>query len=437
MPLLAELAARAPDVGRPFLLGRGGTLSLRDVLQTAEADFSALRPGDVVALVGGFDPLSIATLLRLLDAGMIVAPLTPDTASQHEQFLRTAQADALISQGRVQRIRETRADNEILNQLRESGEAGLILFTSGTTGAPKAIAHGADKFLARYRTPRKAQRTLTFLRFDHIGGINTLLHILFNGGEAVMPSAFNPEALWRDVHDFSVELLPASPTFLRLLLLGGFVEKIPPSLKLVTYGTERMDQGTLDALCAALPEVDFRQTYGMSELGILRVKSRARDSLWMQVGGEGVETRIRDGCLEIRAANRMLGYLDAPCPFDGEGWHKTLDMAESDGPWLRISGRLGDLVNVGGLKVMPAEVEQAALSLPGVLFARAFGAANPLTGQHVELVCRMVSKPAGPDKEREIAGRLLNALKDMLPPYAVPRRIRLEELAPSHRMKLQ
>jgi acyl-coenzyme A synthetase/AMP-(fatty) acid ligase len=368
---------------------------------------------------------------------MIVAPLTPDTAPQHEQFFRAAHVDAVISGDGLRRPGGRRAACGPLDGLRESGEAGLILFTSGTTGAPKAILHGAKKFLDRYRTPGKTLRTLAFLRFDHIGGINTLLYTLFNGGETVMPASLAPEAAWQDIRDFSVELLPASPTFLRLSLLGGFAEQAPPSLRLVTYGTERMDQGTLEALCAALPEVDFRQTYGMSELGILRVKSRARDSLWMRVGGEDAQTRLRDGCLEIRAENRMIGYLNAPCPFDGQGWYKTLDLAESDGPWLRISGRRGDLINVGGLKVMPAEVERAALSLPGVLLAKATGAANPVTGQHVELVCRLTDAPAGPDKEREAARRLEKALKGMLPPHAVPRRIRLNGPAVSHRMKLQ
>ena len=64
-----------------------------------------------------------------------------------------------------------------------------------------------------------------------------------------------------------------------------------------------MDQPTLDELCKLLPQVDFRQTFGMSELGILRVKSEARDSLFMKIGGEGVETRVVNNVLQIRSAN--------------------------------------------------------------------------------------------------------------------------------------
>ena len=62
-------------------------------------------------------------------------------------------------------------------------------------------------------------------------------------------------------------------------------EKVPKYLKIITYGTERMDQPTLDALCEQLPKIDFRQTYGMTELGVVRVKSKARNSLFMKIGG--------------------------------------------------------------------------------------------------------------------------------------------------------
>ena len=62
--------------------------------------------------------------------------------------------------------------------------------------------------------------------------------------------------------------------------------------RIITYGTERMDQPTLDGLCELLPNIEFRQTFGMSELGIVRVKSESSNSLFMKIGGEGVETKV-------------------------------------------------------------------------------------------------------------------------------------------------
>ena len=124
-----------------------------------------------------------------------------------------------------------------------------------------------------------------------------------------------------------------------LSLYPAIEEKLGNSIKIISYGTERMDQPTLNRLADQFPNVDFRQTYGMSELGILRIKSKARDSLYMSVSGEGVETKIVDNILHIRAENRMLGYLNAPSPFDDEGWYCTKDIVESDEEgFLTITG---------------------------------------------------------------------------------------------------
>jgi long-chain acyl-CoA synthetase len=150
----------------------------------------------------------------------------------------------------------------------------------------------------------------------------------------------------------AVEVLPTTPTFLRMMLMSGLIPAhVPASLKIITYGTERMDQPTLDALCAALPEVDFRQTFGMSELGIVRVKSEARNSLFMQIGGEGVKTRVVDGVLEIYSETRMLGYLNAPNPFDNDGWYNTKDQVVTRNGFYKVTGRSSDLINVGRLEV--------------------------------------------------------------------------------------
>ena len=117
--------------------------------------------------------------------------------------------------------------------------------------------------------------------------------------------------------------MPTTPTFLRMLSLYPDIKKNSNSLKIISYGTERMDQPTLDRLCQQFPEIDFRQTYGMSELGILRIKSLARNSLFMKVGGEGIQTKIVENILYIKSKNKMVGYLNSESPFDNEGWYCT------------------------------------------------------------------------------------------------------------------
>ena len=146
-----------------------------------------------------------------------------------------------------------------------------------------------------------------------------------------------------------------------------------------------MEQTTLDILSEQLPEIEFRQTYGMSELGIMRVKSESCSSLFMTIGGEGIETRVVEGVLQIRSPSKMLGYLNAPSPFNEQGWYTTNDLVAQKGNFFKITGRVGDVINIGGLKVMPSDIENIAMRFPGVDLAKAFGKSNPITGEHAEI----------------------------------------------------
>lgn len=430
MSIIDQLRARTQDSTRPFLMTEGGGLCLDDVACNEET-CAAVRAGDVVALIGDFDSQGIRSLLTLLNRRAIIMPLAENSAEQHEYFFEAGCVDVVLHAGRAVRRQPRQCAHPLLDGLRNTGRGGLILFTSGSTGRPKAILHDCTRFLARYTTPRPAWITLNFMLFDHIGGLNTLFHTMFNGGLVVRPSARSVEAVLADVRRFGVELLPATPTFLRMLALSGqLTPEAMPSLRLVTYGTERMDMNTLTLLAQSLPHVDIRQTYGMSELGILRVRTRSRDALWISVGGDGVETRVVQDELHIRTANRMEGYLNAPSPFDEEGWYNTRDQVECDGAWLRIIGRTDQLVNVGGLKVLPAEVELAALSFPGVLLAKAVGRPNPITGMHVELTCQMQENVTASKED------VLRHLRHHLPPYAMPLRLALHRVSVSHRFKV-
>ena len=430
MELLKELAERNASRKGSFLIAGDFQLTFDDLAGNNETDISCVRSGDVVALIGDFNARSLATLLRLIDRGAILVPLTEATRPEHQYFFEAAAVDFVIEGSSPHRRNDVPSAHPLLTELRHSGHPGLVLFSSGTTGRPKAILHDFTYFLARYRTPRPTLRTLNFLLFDHIGGINTFFHTIFNGGQVVAPSGRTPESVVDNIFQYRVDLFPTTPTFLRLMLLEGVLDaKKLEHLKLITYGTERMDQPTLDRLCEALPHVDFRQTYGMSELGILRVKSQARNSLWMTVGGEGVETKVVDEVLFIRSANRMLGYLNAQSPFDADGWYDTGDLVEQEGRFLKIVGRSKQVINVGGVKVLPSEVERVALLHPDVLRAKAQGVPNPLTGQHIQITCQ--PRPGAQLDRNILRAHFRQHLSELLRPQS----IRIGEVPVSHRHK--
>jgi acyl-CoA synthetase (AMP-forming)/AMP-acid ligase II len=429
MALLDKLRDIWNGTDYPFLIHGGREFRFSEIVSQNPIDFSGIKPGDVVAIVGDFNPLSILTLLRLIDLGVTVVPLTKETTHEHEYFFDTACVNTVIAD-RVVGRRAHNGTHELLDDLRAKQHAGLVSFTTGTTGRPKAILHDLTLFLRRFESPRPTLRTMNFLLFDHIGGLNTLFHTLFNKGVVVAPEARTVNSVLEVCRRYDVEVLPTTPTFLRLVLMNDAVpNKVPPCLKVITYGTERMDQPTLDELCRLLPQVDFRQTFGTSELGVLRVKSEARDSLFMKIGGEGVETRVVDHVLQIRSQTRMLGYLNAPSPFDSEGWYDTKDVVEEKNGFYKIVGRINDIINVGGLKFMASEVERVALEFPHVSLVSAYAKRNPITGEHVELKVQ-------PTKENLIDKDALSVyLKSRLQPHMVPKRIIIEDVSVGHRFK--
>jgi long-chain acyl-CoA synthetase len=345
-------------------------------------------PGTVVALKGDYTPHVVAAFLALVDAGAICVPLSPSVAAQEAEFQDIAEVQVCITPGEeipgdIQRFSRTPA-NQLTRRLIANGHPGLVLFSSGSTGKSKAALHDLVKLLQKFRTPRSAMITLTFLMIDHIGGINTLFSVLSNGGTVVASGAREPERICQIIERHRVELLPTSPTFLNLLLISEAWRRYDlTSLKLITYGTEMMPESTLHRIRQICPNARLQQTYGLSELGILRSRSENSDSLWVKVGGEDFETRVQDGTLRIRAKSAMLGYLNAPSPFDEEGWFDTQDLVEANGEYLRFLGRRSEIINVGGSKVYPAEVENVLMQMPNVEDAVVTGAANPITGRMV------------------------------------------------------
>ncbi len=253
---------------------------------------------------------------------------------------------------------------------------------------------------------------------------------MFNKGTVICPKSHNVKDVLNACKEYKVELLPTTPTFLRMMLISGLIPKsIPNTLKIITYGTERMDQHTLDELCKLLPNIDFRQTFGMSELGIVRVKTKARNSLFMKIGGEGIKVKIINKILKIKSSTRMLGYLNARTPFDKNGWYNTQDIVEEMDGFFKITGRKTEVINVGGLKFMASEVEKVALKFNGVKFAKAISKTNPITGEHVELIIQKISD-VFIDKRK-----FKDFLSKNLENHMCPKRIEFSDISIGHRFK--
>lgn len=384
--------------------------------------------GTVVGLEGEFSPNAIALFLALVDRRAIVAPHSnadrmgrdrKDDLAQLERYCRVDADDRV-------RVEETGrvAAHRLYDVLRERDHPGLVLFSSGSAGEPKAAVHDFTFLLEKFRVRRPALSTLAFLSFDHLGGLNTMLHSLSNCATVVAVPDRSPEAVCGSIEEHRVELLPATPTFFNLLLLSGAHRRHDlSSLRVISYGAEPMPEHTLTRLRDAFPKVKLQQTYGLVEVGALRSKSRDDGSLWVKVGGEGYETRVVDGMLEIRTAAMILGYLNAPTPVTPDGWFMTGDAVLQDGEYLRFLGRRSELINVGGEKVYPAEVESVIQSMGEVEEVSVYGEPNRLVG---EIVCARV-KPRGPVDPVEFAGAVKRFCRDRLDRFKVPVKVSLTD----------
>jgi acyl-CoA synthetase (AMP-forming)/AMP-acid ligase II len=396
----------------------------------ARIQAEAIAPGSVVLLDADFSPNSVALWLALVEYGCIIVPLTSSVAAKKAEFTQISQGEVSIelNAADVVTIRRTglRADHELYGKLREPGHPGLVLFSSGSTGKSKGAVHDLLPMLEKFKVPRPALRSISFLLFDHIGGVNTMLYILANNGCMVTVQERTPDAVLNAIQNHKVELLPTSPTFINLIILSEAWKRFDLStLRTVTYGTEPMLESTLKRFHELFPHIKLQQTYGLSEVGILRSQSRSSDSLWVRLGGEGFETRIVDGVFQIKAKSAMLGYLNAPSPFTEDGWFNTGDMVEVDGDYVRFLGRKSEIINVGGEKVYPAEVENVLQSLNNVAEVTVFGEKHPLTGHIVVGRFRLLE----PENPAAFRNRVRTFCQGKIERHKIPARILIVENA--------
>jgi acyl-coenzyme A synthetase/AMP-(fatty) acid ligase len=423
LPALLDDIERRAD--RPALIHSGSAYSYRTLSDERRAwgarlEAESIPSGAVVAVQTDYSLSGIALLLALLERGSIAAMLPRDVGDVGA-MLEDARAAASVRIGEDGHVDFERYDTDprhpLLDDLRARGSGGFVIFTSGSTGRPKAVLHDIERFLTKYAVQGKPLRTLAFLLFDHIAGMDTLFYALAAGGSLVLPDGRDPHSVCRLIETHHVEVLPTSPSFLRLMLLSGAHDAHDlSSLKIVTYGSEPMDPTTLARVTEFFSSAKVIQKYGTSELGSPRSRSREPGSLWLDLETEDVEAKVVDGVLWLRSTTAMLGYLNAEAAIDAEGWYCTGDRVESDGSWIRFIGRESEIINVGGEKVRPQEVEDVILELDYVRDAVAKGVPHPLLGQVVHAEVVLVGSESIEDPQKAIRRHC----RERLPRFKVP-----------------
>ncbi len=387
-----------------------------------------------IILYGDYDLRSISILWASLMDNRIVMPIT-STSIQSLELINLIDADLEIYSKEMKYCYHPNNKKKvIIREMLELNKSGLILLSSGTTGVPKAVLHDSDKLLKKYIYSKKRYTTIGLMLFDHIAGIDTLFYVLSSGGSLIIPQEKSIDNILTTLSQLSVEVLPASPSLIQLLLMDDrFNINYLSSLKVITIGSERIN----DNLNSRLQErfggkVELIQKYGITEIGTPATITRDNDPRYIKFKSGLIDYKIDDNVLYIKSPSSMVGYLspDQSIPFDG--WFNTQDQVEVDGEWIKILGRVSDIINVGGQKVYPAEVETVLQSMDNVINVAVYGKCNLIMGSVVAAkVCLDSNETA-----LEFKKRMREFCKDKLETYKIPSIVEIvDEIKISDRYK--
>jgi len=312
-----------------------------------------------------------------------------------------------------------------------------VLFTSGTTGAPKMVAHTLDTLagpVERIRALGAGAVWSTYYDIRRYGGLQILLRALIGGGSIVLSSPReSPAEYLARVAAHHVTHITGTPSHWRRALMSPSARDISP--RYARMSGEIADQAIIDKLRACYPQATVAHAFASTEAGLAFDVDDGKAGFPANLiteNGTAIAIRVQDGSMRIRSNRTALRYLgeNAPILQDPEGFVDTGDIIERRGDRCYFAGRKEGIINVGGLKVHPEEVEAVINRHPEVQMSLVKGRANPITGAIV--VAEVVRKPPpGDDAEssaecvEKLRTEILALCRDALAAYKVPVNIRV------------
>jgi oxalate---CoA ligase len=468
---LAFWAEKTPEA--PSLLALDGRVwSYRELHRDITAAAHRLvalgvQPGDQIAMLLFGSPEAYITLLAAMTIGAAV-PLNPhSTADELRRDLGRLRSRLLITDGPpLATAQPVAAELGIIRaQLGEiaGGETTdaaspdpfpavdpesivAILHTSGTTGMPKRVMRSHRSYISCARATQRC----TNLTPDDIlllssgittnGAVGAICSAVGTGGACVVAPAFDPSAYPNWLEAFQPTWAITTPTELNMLLAAAeregreMIAGSQPRLRALRVGAQPMTPGTLERAEQSLNALVL-ESYGMTEASYItacgpKLQDRRDGSCGIPLG---CAVRVLDndghdlpagqsGAVAIRGETLFSGYLDDPeanaAVFLPGGWFRTGDLGSFDHEgYLYLHGRANELINRGGEKIAPAEVDRVLLSHPAVAEAATFPVPDPRLGE--DIVAAVVLKPDATATARTLRGWML----DRLSPYKTPRRI--------------
>ncbi len=421
---------------RPLMGGRDSALSGAQVAQFARAAARGLDGYDAVVFVGENDSLLPVALLAASCADVPFVPLNYRLADDALNGLISAWPNALVladgpTLGRIKSHDSIREHHAWLSEVSDQTEWGtrlardddstaVVLYTSGTTSAPKAV-HLRHRHLMAYLLGSSSfggadadESVLISVPSYHIAGIANMLSNLFAGRRIVFLRRFEPRDWVATVRRESISHAMVVPTMLARIVdqLESSGNTDLPSLRHLSYGGAKISERVLRKALLLLPNVDFVNAYGLTETAStvavlspedhrlavnsidplisrrLQSVGRPAPSIEVQIRADDgtVLTAPTEGIVFVRG-QQVSGEYSTGSDLDASGWFCTRDLGhlDQDG-YLFIAGRADDTIIRGGENVAPAEIETVLLNYPGVRDACVIGVPDEEWGQRIVAV---------------------------------------------------
>ena len=308
-----------------------------------------------------------------------------------------------------------------------------LMLTSGTSGVPKIVGHTLEGLSGAIVADGPARGAppvwATFYDIRRYGGLQIFLRAIIGGGSMVLSEAGEPLADHvARLSERGVTHISGTPSHWRKLLMSGAAADFAP--RYVRLSGEIADQAVLDGLAQAFPNASVGHAYASTEAGVGFAVNDGREGFPASLIGpdrDGVEMKVVDGSLRIRSKRAAHAYVgkSAAALTDADGFVDTGDMVELRGDRYHFVGRRGGIINIGGLKVHPEEIEAVINAHAEVRMSRAKSRRSPITGSIV--VADVVLTADGAGRDKEIREEILGSCRASLASHKVPAVIRFVE----------
>lgn len=297
---------------------------------------------------------------------------------------------------------------ELLNCINENHPNwSITLFTSGTTGVPKKIKHIFKTIVRFVKTGTKYENNIWGFAYNptHMAGVQVFFQAILNGNQIIRLFGLSNEEIYQSIKKYHITNISATPTFYRLLLPSSLTFN---SIKKITSGGEKFDNHIIKSIQSVFPNAKITNVYASTEAGTLL----AADGDIFAIK-PNFENLIRIENNEIIIHKNLLGINEQIT----EDWYKTGDLIEivSTTPLkFKFLSRKSEMINVGGYKVNPNEVEETIRNFPDISDVRVYAKSNSVLGNII--CCEIVSS----NKNLE-ESTLRHFLQEKLQEFKIPR----------------